>query len=70
MPSYSHMGRYRDELAQLIEFCGSANELNTCLAFRDRPAVVPHRPPGANSSGTQVRAGGIFSDRTVQSVLP
>ena len=70
MPSYPHIERYRAELTQLVEFGGSASELNirpafqNCLAaycegHREQLALVPElRTPT-----------GVIPDGTVKDVL-
>ena len=65
MPSYPHIERYHAELSQLVEFGGSASELNIrpafqnclaayCAAHRERLALVPElrTPTGVVPDGT------------------
>ena len=59
MPTYSHIERYRAELAELIQFGGSDSELNIRTAFqnclaaycrdhRERLLLVPELAAGSN----------------------
>ena len=65
MPAYPHIERYHAELTQLVEFGGSARELNIrpafqnclaayCAAHRERLALVPElrTPKGVIPDGT------------------
>ena len=77
MPSYPHIERYRDELAQLIDAGGSASELNIrpafqnclaayCAGHRERLTLVPELRVAGNAGGG---GGGVIPDGTVKDAL-
>ena len=76
MPSYPHIERYRDELAQLVDAGGSASELNIrpafqnclaayCAGHRERLTLVPE----LRVAGGGGNAGVVVPDGTVKDAL-
>ena len=69
MPSYPHIERYRDELAQLIEFGGSDSELSIRSAFQNCLAAYCHEHRERLVLVPELAAASGIPDGTVKDAL-
>ena len=69
MPTYPHIERYRDELAQLIEFGGSDSELSIRSAFQNCLAAYCHEHRERLVLVPELAAASVIPDGTVKDAL-